>query len=357
MAVQKKFCQDGPGVVVKIQDHQGDLSKQWYVHWREAGKTQKKYGTINRIDNLEGRRDALHKLQVSWSIKLNKGVFAILYNHLERERIEKKWRKKTYQTLVSKVQVLEDWMRGRGVVTKNLIFEYFKEKRSEWHPVTFNRRLADLQTLFQGIGRADLFPEVKRIPKAKSQSKPARNYEKIDITTLKSAILEKDPKLWMAVQYMFNCAIRPGELRMLKRKNVYLDIQSIYIAPEVAKTGFPRYAEIPDSFLDLVSKHCEELRPSEYLFPSRFQEGKPVGKNYFTRKLRNIMDGLGYDEEYRPCYSWRNTSAIKGVEEDNIPLLEMKEAWGHRSIEQFVAYLRRIGARRKKIYAEKFSGI
>ena len=40
------------------------------------------------------------------------------------------------------------------------------------------------------------------------------------------------------------------------------------------------------------------------------------------------MRAHGFDSDYRPCYSRRNTTAIKGVEEDETPLWEMKEAWG-----------------------------
>lgn len=298
------------------------------------------------------------RLKKSWEVKLNTNIFEILYKRLEEKREELQWRPKSFQSRRSNVATVEAWCRGRGMVSKDLLAECFQEFRRKYHPVTFNRRLSDNKTLFEECGLMHLWPDsVKRIPKAKAKSRPARNFTKDDIQTLKAAILQKDEMLWLAIQYMYNCAIRPGELRYLKKKHVYLDLHSIYVPSEIAKTNFERYAEIPDTFISYVSQHIQDKKPAEYLFTSPRDNSSPVSHNYWTYHLRPILRANGYDEDYRPCYSWRNTAAIMGVEEDEISLWEMKEAWGHRSIEQFVQYLRRIGARRKKIYAAKFSGI
>lgn len=345
-------------IVVKKQDHGGDLSKQWYVHWRENGRTKKKYGTLAHIADLEERRAALDALQREWQGELNVSIFDTIYTHLEKKRIEKNWRKKSYQSRRSQIATVETWCRGRGVVNKELLTECFKEFRRLYHPVTFNRRFSDCKTLFQECGLAHLWPDtVKRVPKAKAKSRPARNFTKSELGELKEAICEANPVIWRAIQFMYNCAIRPGELRNLQKKHVYLDLHSILIPPEIAKTGFERYAEIPDTFIKEVERHIKDKKPTDYLFTSPAYPGQRVSANYFSRQLRPILDSLGFDADYRPCYSFRNTAAIMGVEENEIPLWEMKEAWGHRSIEQFVQYLRRIGARRKKIYAAKFSGI
>ncbi|MEO1263906.1 MAG: tyrosine-type recombinase/integrase [Bacteroidota bacterium] len=357
MAVEKKFL-SSPYIKVKKNDQRGDLSKLWYVHWREGGRTRKKYGNLKRIKDLESRRAALEELRIEWEGEINFNVFKTIYAHLDQKRIDLRWRKKSYYSRKSQINTVATWCKGKGQVTKALLTECFLEFRRKYHPVTFNRRFSDCKTLFEECGLMAIWPDtVKRIPKAKAKSRPARNFTKDDIATLKRAIINKDPKLWLAIQYMFNCAIRPTELRQLQRKHVYIDLHSILIPSHIAKTNYERYAEIPDNFLETVREHIRGKMPIDYLFPSPKDPSHYVSHNYFTSKLRPIMRAHGFDSDYRPCYSWRNTAAIKGVEEDEIPLWEMKEAWGHRSIEQFVQYLRRIGARRKKIYAAKFTGI
>jgi len=54
------------------------------------------------------------------------------------------------------------------------------------------------------------------ITKVKANASQAMYFQTKQIQKLKKAIQERDPELWLAVQFIYYCFIRPGELRWLK---------------------------------------------------------------------------------------------------------------------------------------------
>lgn len=358
MAAEKKLL-SRKQITVKSQDHAGDLSKMWYVHWRQGGRTAKKYGKLAHIPTLKERRLALEALRQEWQAKVgtNTGdpILPKLRALMARLREERLWRKKTYQHNLSRINVFAEFI-GERKVTTELIREFFAGWRKKKHPVTFNRYLTEFRRYFEAIGEGALFPtDLKIVRKAKAQSQPARWLQKHEMMLLNREIERRDPALWLAIRCMYNLALRPGELRMLQAQHVFIEEEVVQVPAHISKVNTERFARIPKSFLPDMA-FVKDLRPDQYLFTSRLRPGKPVGKNHFTRHIRAIMDDLGFGEEYKPCYSFRHTAAMKGVK-DGVPMEQMRRQYGHHSLDQFIQYIRQMGVQDLDDFAEKFSGI
>lgn len=344
---------------MKANDQGGDLSLMWYVHWRQDGKTLKKYGKLAHIHVLDARREALEALRLEWQLKLDASqvepVLDLLKKHLLAIKEERNWRWKTFQTNFNKVETFEAWL-GKRRVSRDTLTAFFRFLRVERHPITHNRYLTEFYAYFKAIGQLQHWPEgLKIIPKAKRQSKPAKWLQRHELKLLETVIRERDPELWLAVQCMGNLALRPGELRMLKAENVYLDEKAVQVPGKVAKTGVERWARIPNHFVKDMQVF-RQLQPGEYLFRRKGHPEMPMSKNYFSKNIRKIMDDLGFGPDYKPCYSFRHTMAMKGLR-DGVPVDQMQRQYGHASLDQFISYTRQFGVHDLNDFGDKFQGL
>ena len=364
MPVEKKFLPKQEGRVVKANDQGGDLSKPWYIHWRQDGKPLKKYGKLAHINDVDERRAALEALRLEWQMKLDASqvepVIVLLRKHLLKTKAERRWRWKTWQTNNSKITVLSDWLNGRPVTKENLklFFEEWREKKS---PITHNRYYSEFLAYFTELKLLHLFPtEHPIVKRAKRTSKPAQWLKKNEVANLKTAIDAEMPLIWLAIRFMYNLALRPGELRLMKAEYFYLDEGVAKVPDFVSKVGRERWVVIPPDFIPDI-QFIREMAPNEYIFKSsdrkRAQAGHPVGKNHFTKKIRALMNRLGFDGKYKPCYSFRYTMAMRGLKDDGIDADEMRRQFGHYSLDQFIYYTRQFEVFDMKEFKSKFKGL
>lgn len=345
--------------VVKAQDHGGDLEKMWYVHWREGGRTVKKYGHLHSIMIVDERRAALESLRLHYQTKvdddLNGTVLELLKKHVDKLKEEKQWRWKSYQTNMSRLAVLEEFLQKRKI-TKALMAAFFAMLKKEKHPRTYNCYLAEFRRYFEGIGEGGLLPDdLQSIARAKKKSKPAQWLKKHEVMILEKEIQRVEPDLWLAIKFMYNLALRPGELRMMQAKHFFLDEETVQVPAEISKVNVTRFPRIPKTFLPDL-EFIRKMKPDDYIFQSKLRPGMPVGKNHFARKIRAIMNDLGFDESYKPCYSFRHTAAMKGVK-DGVPIEQMRRQYGHHSLDQFIEYIRQFNVNDMDDFAEKFTGL
>lgn len=76
----------------------------------------------------------------------------------------------------------------------------------------------------------------------------ARYFSKGQIKFLSKTLSKEDPELWLAVQFIFYCFIRPNELRQLKVSNVIVEDARICIPAHISKNKKTQYIIIPEAF-------------------------------------------------------------------------------------------------------------
>lgn len=317
-----------------------DLAKKWFVFFYDAGGRRiRKYGNINQYDTGPERMKEAHALI---------DALRVTYEHVEvettlKERLykiieEKKpgWRKKTYQSVKSKLDRFYVWMNGREVNEKEVI-SFFRHLSSTRHKTTYNSYLQKLRYLFGFVDASHLFAEIKGV---KEHRTPARYFQKGQMEQLKAEISLHDPPLWLFIEFMYYCFIRPGELRHLRAGDILFEQRRIIVRGEISKNHKTEYVAIPEAFLRSL-KRLSTLPPDTYIFPGKPDRKKPIGINTMSTRHRNILRRLDFGDAYK-LYSWKHTGAVMAVKA-GIGLKELQLQLRHHSLDQVNEYLRQMG--------------
>lgn len=310
-----------------------DLSKKWFVFWiDERGKRVRKYGTINHYDTFNERMQAAKALGKSF---LCDHIPSLLYEYLEKNRL--RWRKKTHQTYLSKVNKFVEWI-GRRVITHELVGEFFHHLLCHKSKGTYNDYLVTLTRCFKGIYHDHL---IEGIQKVKNYPTPAKYFQSYQVKRLKKRIKEEDPDLWFFVEFIYYCFIRPGtELRLLKVGDIHLDDRTIRIRGDISKNSKTEYITIPTAFFPRI-EHLSERNPNEYIFQDKRDLSKPLGMNNMSNRHRIILRDMGFSREH-VLYSWKHTGAVNYMKTGG-NVKELQIQLRHHSLDQVDQYLRQLG--------------
>lgn len=312
------------------------LDKRAFVYWtNEDGKRCTKKGGINRATTLDARAVAAQalraKLEADYLSKndLLEGMRAWV------EERRRRWRKKSFQTYVSKVDMFRVWVAGRDV-TNELMREFFRDLLERKHRQTYNDYRAIFKRILKGLGELELLDGVEHVS---ATSTPAKYFQTSQIARLKKHLVEKDPDLWLACQFLYYCFIRPGELRLLKIGDIYFDENKICLRSEISKNKKQQFVTIPVGFRESVAALAYRA-PEEYVF-YKSDCTKPVPINYFITKFRVVLKQLGFGLEYK-FYSWKHTGAVACVRA-GASLKELQIQLRHHSLEEVDKYIRQLG--------------
>lgn len=183
---------------------------------------------------------------------------------------------------------------------------------------------------------------VYSIPKCnRVNDNTARPIMRADIEVFKKE-LQKDQQLWLAVQFMFYCGLRPNhEVREMKIGALDLVAGFIYVNRSISKNGSTRVVTIPRQFLTFLRDNIDTRKWDRefYIFGRDGMPGPvPIGKNKLGYKFRKIREKLNMPHEYK-FYSWKHTSAIE-LDESRIPMKEISRHYGHSTISITDIYMR-----------------
>jgi integrase len=183
---------------------------------------------------------------------------------------------------------------------------------------------------------------VHGIPKCnRVNDNTARPIMREDIDVFKPE-LKKDPQLWLAVQFMFFCGLRPNhEIREMKIGDLDLVAGFIYVNRFNAKTGKARVVTIPKQFLTFLRENIDTRKWDRnfYIFGNKGIPGPvTIGKNTLSRKFIVIRKALNMPHEYK-FYSWKHTSAVE-MDESLIPMKDISRHYGHSAISITDIYMR-----------------
>lgn len=340
MITEKKFMPE-----IELYDYDGDLSKRWFIHWKENGKPVKKYKGINLHNTKKARRAAAKELAAYWLDQLNgrtEGFRGTKYNkqykaimrYLDRKKVT--WRPKTIQQNENQLKLFLQWNQ-RHLITKDRLADFlndlFQQRKKQNTVRNYYLLLRNIignalgQELFEGIA-------VK-----KGQGTPARYFSSSQIKFLSTQMSQKQPELWLAVRFIFYCFIRPGELRQLRVGDVMLDDGKICIPSDVSKNKKTQYVVIPDVFLEDLRTFLWQRNPTAYLIGGDFT---PVGVNWMKNRHQSLLKKLHFDTRKYKLYSWKHTGAVVAVK-SGIHIKQLQLQLRHHSLDQVNAYLRQLG--------------
>jgi integrase len=166
---------------------------------------------------------------------------------------------------------------------------------------------------------------------------------RFDIETFKEG-MKHDPQLWLAAQFQYYCALRPGrELRLLKIKNIDFACGLVTVMRSEAKTKITRTVVIPQQFLVSLRNEFGLMSfPSDYyVFGNKGIPGPDhLGKNNLRYRFNAIRKKLGMPDFYK-FYSWKHTGAVQ-ASLSGIPDSHIQRQLGHTSLATTEKYLRKM---------------
>lgn len=381
-------------ILPQLNNCGGNLTEKWFIFYsvRIPGsgklKRKKESAGINKFHDAQSRTRAAEKLIEEYTAKLKSGWSPweedkrviyddqLEYDHITRiygkKRAENKtiryWGSKyiehlsgkldedgTLPTYKSKLRIFAQWIdahQGEGndaaYITNQTIIAFFRwlideQKRSGKTIHDYRYILAGLfewmikQKIFLNNPVHDL-PECTRI----TDQAPAP-INPFDIEIFKEE-LKNDQQLWLAVQFQYYCAIRPGkELRKLKIKDIDFARGQVTVIRTQAKTNVTRTVVIPNNFLFILKEefHLMTYDRNFYVFG---KEGIPgtlyLGKNNMRYRWNAIRKKLKMPLEYK-FYSWKHTGGVQ-ASLSGIPDSHIQRQMGHTSIETTSRYLRKM---------------
>ncbi len=383
-------------ILPQLYDAGGDIEKTWFVYYsvrnfRTDKMTRFKiFNGIGLFNDPEQRRNIASKIIEEYSKKLKVGwtpftddTTAIFNDNLEYEHITRIYGKKralnktirfwgskyidwkkgaidnegTLPTYQSKLRIFTNWIDSRfsdgndvSFINNEIIVEFFNwlindQGRSKKTVGDYRHILAGMfewlitQKVFESNPVHDL-PQCSKI----CDNAPYPIHEQ-DIELFK-AELTNDPQLWLAVQFQYYCALRPGrELRLLKIKNIDFVRGQVTIIRTQAKTNVTRTVVIPRNFLLVLRQEYKlmEYNREFYVFSKTgFPGMQRLGKNNLRFRFNAVRDKLGMPLEYK-FYSWKHTGGVQ-ASLAGIPDSHIQRQMGHSSIETTSRYLRKMTA-------------
>lgn len=396
-------------ILPQLNNCGGDIEKRWFVFYSVRNPANDKmhrfkvYGLLHKFKDPITRTEAGEQLCHEYSEKLRHGwspfndCSEVIYDdHLEYDRISRIYgirraanktiryyaskyletligridKEGTMPTYQSKIRIFCMWIDSRSIgendastIDNKTIVEFFRwligdQKRSRKTVGTYRQVL---QSLFEWLVKEKVFISnpVHDLPNTDliNDQSPSPIHG-ADIEAFKNA-LQEDPQLWLAVQFQYYCALRPGkELRLLKIKNIDFARGLVTVNRTEAKKRITRTVVIPEVFL-LQLRYEYKLNTYDrelYVFGHNGQPGKDhLGKNNMRFRFNAIREKLGMPVEYK-FYSWKHTGAVN-ASLAGIPDKHIQLQLGHTSLETTNRYLRKMTGHQSEFLKNQFPSL
>ena len=396
-------------ILPALYDAGGDVSKKWFVHYSIRNPRTNKmerfkvFTGLGKTDDPHQRLQIADQLIISLTDKLRHGWTPwsddskVIYDdHLEYQNIvriygTKRAKNKTVRyyasqyldaisgrldpdgtlgTYRSKLRIFTNWVDAQTdpgndicAVTNAMVIRFFT-----WLIIDQNRSgktVHDyhyiLAGFFEWMVSKKIFASnpVHDIPECNRICDMAPSpIQAFDIEVFKNELLN-DPQLWLAVQFQYYCALRPGrELRLLKIKDIDFASGSVTVRRSQAKTKVTRTVVIPHQFLTSL---CTDFKLMDYEkdFFVFGKNGVPgpchLGKNNLRFRFNDVRKKLNMPEEYK-FYSWKHTGAVQ-ASLSGIPDSHIQRQMGHSSIDTTSRYLRKMTGFQSDFLINRFPSI
>ena len=223
---------------------------------------------------------------------------------------------------------------------------YVDHLRTINSPTTVRNKAGILSTMFTHLLKRnviDVNPFKELILPKKQITKKNFAYTADLIQIIKKHIGKLDPYMWCLCQITYYTYIRPGELRLLKIRDIDLENHRIMISSEISKNNKTEYVTIPEPLLAVLEQmSIKNAMPHHYLLTKEKHPGdKPVGYNWIARMYRNAIQDLKLPPEYT-FYGWKHTGVTIAYK-SGVDLKAIQLQCRHYSIEQTDTYLKSLG--------------
>lgn len=373
-------------IMPRLHDYGGDVSKQWFIFYSyrnpATGKMQRfrlYEGFTERSSAEEKRKYGLMvmerlrlKLQNGWS-PFEDDPQVIYSDNLQYQQVARKFgrmrtgnkrfafyssqwleqragiRPSTYTTYKSKLRYFNEFLK-KNKLEENDISEfsrdearafniYLKRERKLSHK-TINEYNVLMRAFFgylagEGLIKVNPFTGIKPL---KTETKHPRIYPKHLLEKISEVAAVTDPQLLFAIRIIFNCLIRPNELRQLRLGDIDFHAGKIRVAATIAKDKEERHVDVPDYIVKDMLINGFHLLPSAYFLITT--KGLPgaagVSRNFLHKRFQRLKKAAGIPKEYI-LYAFKHTGMVE-LKHSGADWLDIRNQAGHESLDQTIEY-------------------
>lgn len=357
MKQEKKFFS------VKLKTCNNNLSKRWYLecwHYTHNGTNKKRtfvYGNINKGVTIEER--LLLAEQLIKEIHITKTAVtvkqSILNDTLNRASLDLRFKSiSAYRTVITCfLKYLSD--TPDNTVSSQRITDFLLHiKNNGLSNNTISKYRNTLFTLYNKAIYYEFinYNPVQKIKPIKRDSKSLMYFSDKQIELLKIAISKENKQLWLCVQLLYYCFIRPGEQRFLKVRDVNLDYGFIEVPAEISKNKKTQKVAIPTIFLKEL-EFIKKYPPNYYLLSSTGTCGTgPISMKWIYTHHKRYLSKLQIVGRYS-FYSWKHTGVVKCVQ-FGLNIRDIQNQLRHHSLDMVQIYLKNLGVLQSVELKEKY---
>lgn len=238
---------------------------------------------------------------------------------------------------------------------KNFAFEFF-DFISEKSNVYKNQHLIFLKNLFNEILNRNLieknpFEKIKKFPT--TQKNLRLHYSDEQILKIKTEILTQEPRLWLFIQFIFYCYLRPNEVFQLQIKHIDFDNSQIFVPNYISKNKKDDWVQIPRQFLPELT-FLKRYSPESFIL--NLSDAPKYSLRKFRFLYRNILNSLNFSQNYS-LYSWKDTGVIKAFLSGKTTSFAyaIQRQCRHHSLEMTIKYLKSLGLVKNQEFTETFT--
>jgi integrase len=268
--------------------------------------------------------------------------------------IEKKpkLRKSSYQTYKSKINLFCQWLDKQDLALlpiNELTTDHavlFVATLSKKSATTQKAYINDLKTVFNHFKNEkkliaiNIFEQIEKPKVIKTPQKPfsvAQRHE------LKKYFSENHPQIFLLVQLIFYCLIRPNEARLLLISDIDTEEGTITVRAEISKNKKTQIVALPNELKKTLLEWNIYDYPANYFLLGKGGTPNKIywGRETLIKKHNEALRTLGYPRCYS-LYSWKHTGA-KSLAKSAKNIKAVQLQCRHASLDQTDQYLRDLG--------------
>lgn len=207
-----------------------------------------------------------------------------------------------------------------------------------------NNQIANMKVLFNMMIDREIidknpFQKVKKKPEAEGR---ILYYDRKTKDLIGEYLKRNDHPMYVFVQLIYYCFIRPNEIMQLQVKHLDLENGNITIPASASKNGKSGLVPVPEKLLSLLKERYSDKERELYLFGRNLTLSEiPVHRNRASQSHKEVLKDLKISNEH-VLYDWKHTGARDFILAGNNPY-ELMRRMRHYSLDQTMVYLRSLG--------------
>jgi integrase len=343
---KKIFAQNLPNLYPLSRN----ITERWFLYFYKEGR-RLQIAISQKIKKQEGRVEKAVSIcsemeKQGWTLTPTKHERAAptLEKNLFSALTEKKGklRKKSYWTYHSHINLFCKWLNDKTLTKTTgekyaLHLEKLAAKTSNSHIRTLRHFFNILYKKKQVDFNPFLSVEKRKVPRR------ARDYFKPhEREILKKYLVENDPALWLACQFVFLCFVRNGnELTGLQVSDVDLNLGRLLLRGAISKNKNDEWVKIPNSLLEqLKALHLENYPPQYFLVgKNKKPTDKRLSVDFWQKEFRKVVEKLKLKGT---IYTLKNSGVVT-LHLNGVPLWYISKQLRHRHLTTTQIYLDSLG--------------